>query len=428
MFLSSFVEPARSSSNETHFSFHVEDAQPEDLTKEYTTPASLLTEQTHLKGPLEDFSHKNDRTTKFVATQLKGILGTIHEAYVKHLPLQLSVSDFILLIGQGIAKHMQIHAEDVRSHFVDFEGKEKITIIRDFEQGKENDWSTIFGEFSNEIRKRVKLDFYDVMVDDTSVATKLSRIASEITIMDTFQKYFAYEVSGCAITKVTLVGSSEDWEMLRNKVHKLKKFNEGDRLMLDWWLQHLVPLVDRIVDQAVSRNIDVEFWKDIYRFKDDDSDCLPDPTMTGWIKIFKPYLGEGQLYRSDFQEIYTSALTSDISRVPFDWIPTPEERIPMLIFGGVLGTKIHEDGTLESVYFYAVAKKGMEVADDDDGCIQDDDIEGSCVGNDSDYSDYSGSSRYSDDFEEEEELEEAEDEHDSQGSIIKNILSFFSLN
>ena len=152
--------------------------------------------------------------------------------------------------------------------------------------GQENDWSTVFGEFAEEIRKRVKLDFYDVMVDDTSVATKLSRIASEITIMDTFQKYFEYAVEGCAMTKITLVGSSEDWEMLRNKVHKLDALNENNRLLLDWWLEHLVPTIDKIVDQAVSRNIDVEFWKNIYTFNPHHSDCNPEPTMSGWIKYF----------------------------------------------------------------------------------------------------------------------------------------------
>ncbi len=402
-------------SNQTHFTFPIDEAQLRAPDLRYLQTADrLLRGQTHLEGPLEDFSHKSDRKTKFLYTGLNGILGTVHHAYVNHLPLQLSVSDFILLIGQGISKHMQVHAEDVRPHFVDFEGKQTIIITRgDIMPGKVNDWSTVFGEFAEEIKKRVKLDFYDIMVDDTSVATKLSRIASEITIMDTFQKYFEYALQGCAMTKITLVGKTEDWEMLRNKVHKLKSLNENDKLLLDWWLEHLVPLIDKIVDQAVSRNVDVEFWKNIYSFNPRYRDCNPEPTMSGWIKYFKPYINEesgGNVRRSDFTTIYTSTLSNDISRVPLKWIPTPDLEIPMLIFGGVLGTKIHEDGTLEPEYFYAVAKKGQEVADGDSGCIQDDDAEGSCIGKGE--SPRSISPYDYDDYEEEEEEEEEEEDSD----------------
>jgi len=153
-------------SNQTHFSFSIDESQRRDPDiRSFQTADRLLRGQTHLEGSLEDFSHKNDKTTKFLYTELNGIVGTIHHAYMNHLPLQLSVSDFILLIGQGLAKHMQNHAEDVRPHFVDFQGKKKIEIWRgDLMPGKKNDWSTVFGEFAEEIRKRVKLDFYDVMV------------------------------------------------------------------------------------------------------------------------------------------------------------------------------------------------------------------------------------------------------------------------
>jgi len=394
LFLNSLAETTSSSpsSNQTHFTFFVGKSQLKDPNiRDFSTAENLLRRITNLEGSLEDFSHKNDKTTKFVETEINGIVGTIHAAYINHLPLQLSVSDFVLLIGQGLAKHMQNHAEDVRPHFVDFQGKQTISITRgDLLPGKENDWSTVFGEFAEEIRKRVKLDFYDVMVDDTSVATRLSRIASEITMMDTFQKYFEYLVSGCTMTKVTLVGTTEDWEMLRSKVHKLKALNENDKLLLDWWLQHLVPTIDKIVDQAVSRKIDEKFWSNIYSFKEDhDYFYFPENTMSGWIKYFKPYLGTkgGEVWRSDFKSIQTSALSNDISRVPFSWAPTPEESFPMLIFGGVLGTKIHEDGTLEPEYFYTVAEKAREAVNPRLGCIQDDDVQGSCL-KDFDYSDY----------------------------------------
>ncbi len=88
--------------------------------------------------------------------------------------------------------------------------------------------------------------------------------------------------------------------------------------------------------------------------------------------------------KSGGQILKRSILSNDISRVPLLWAPTSDLAIPMLLFGGVLGTKMHEDGTLEPEYFYAVAEKGREIANPSYGCIQDDDVPGSCL-EDSDY-------------------------------------------
>jgi len=50
-------------------------------------------------------------------------MSAAHFAYGNNHPLKISVSDFILMIGQGLAVHMEIHAEDVRPYFVNHEGK-----------------------------------------------------------------------------------------------------------------------------------------------------------------------------------------------------------------------------------------------------------------------------------------------------------------
>mmetsp|Transcript_15953 Transcript_15953/g.13508 ORF Transcript_15953/g.13508 Transcript_15953/m.13508 type:complete len:116 (-) Transcript_15953:533-880(-) len=115
---------------------------------------------------------------------------------------------------------MSQNSEKLRDQFVSHEGKEKIIIRRDkFVMGEQNDWSTVFGDFGKEINTRVKNEIYDIIVDDTSVATKDSRICSEINLMDCMKGYFEYEVDTlCGIPRITLKGSSEDWENLKKKV------------------------------------------------------------------------------------------------------------------------------------------------------------------------------------------------------------------
>jgi len=324
--------------------------------------------QAKCKAKIEDFSHKNDRVTNFLPSEINnGVMNAIHYAYINHCPLKLSVTDFILMIGQGIAKHMEVHAEDLREHFVDFKGKKEIVILRpDLIPGKKNNWSTVFGDFSAEIQKKVKTDLYDVLIDDTSVATKVSKIASEIAIMDAYKQYFEYVVRmGCGFPKITLVGSNEDWEKLRNKVKKLQEMNADDKLKLNWWLERLVPLVDSIVDQATSRNIDKAFWSNLYHSQKHGGFYVPTPMISGWIIVFHPYLernsmngGSGkplkELFRSSFDEIHPSNLTSGISKVPFLWRDEFNKDTKMNIYGGCLGAQMLKCTTVEPVYFYAV--------------------------------------------------------------------------
>ena len=355
----------QSNDDSKSFTFKVEDAKPkEKVDIETCTPKFIIHERVdHSK--FDDFSHKKDRKTQILMSPSNGLMAAAHFAYVNHYPLKISVSDFILMISQGLAAHMEVHAEDVRPYFVNHEGKELITIFRpNFQLEGGNDWSTVFGEFAEGVKKRIKMDFYDIMVDDTSVATKLSRISSEIAIMDTFKHYFEYGIlRGCAITEVTLVGSKEDWEKLRTKVTKLNEFNINNRLRLDWWLNRLVPLVNQIVDQAVSRKIDKTFWSKIYQSTNHKGGYRPTTSISGWLNIFNPYLIRKhhihgrvceKTTRSTFGKIEPKELMNGVSQAPVIMGDLVTGKMyPMTVYGGFLGAKINEDGTVGTEYFYA---------------------------------------------------------------------------
>jgi len=336
-----------------------------DVEENTKGPEKLLTAQEIIlqkipsKPRLEDFSHRKDTSAVFLESEMNGFMSAIHWAYTQHYPLKLSVSDFILMIAQGLAKHLEKYAEELRPQFVNHEGKEIIEICRgDLIPGRDdNDWSTVFGQFTDEIKKRVKTDLYDVMIDDTSVATKLSRISSEIAIMDTYKQYFEYVVKFiCGIPKITLAGSKDDWERLRTKVKKLKELNSDKKLRLDFWLDRLVPLVDQIVDQVTSQKLDKSFWQNIYKWQVPEKGYDPSPFITGWINVFNPYLRgvQGPIFENDFERVSPACLISGVSRVPFIW-KIGDELLNMVFFGGFLGAKINkENNTVEPEYFYAV--------------------------------------------------------------------------
>ena len=65
---------------------------------------------------------------KFINTHLPGPVAAIAYAFMNHQHLTLSPTDFIILIGQGLATHINQNGEKLRKEFVDHEGKELIKV------------------------------------------------------------------------------------------------------------------------------------------------------------------------------------------------------------------------------------------------------------------------------------------------------------
>ena len=313
------------------------------------------------------FQSHSLREKAYLGLNLPAPIVAIDRAFEAHYYLKLSPSDFIIFIGQALAHHINQNAEKLRKNFVDHEGQADIIVQRmDISLGGNSDWSTVFEDFSKEIKKRVKNDIYDVVIDDTSGATPITKIVSEITLMNSMKNYFRFVLKGgCGLPKVTLKGTPEDWKKLQAKVEKLQEMNKDDCLQLDWWLTQLVPVVKKICDNAINRNPDRKFWGNIYK----QSFEYTLDWVNGWITVFFPYLsGPNGLYPNP------SVLSGDnvnfkykgwnpdhapkgICEVPFifkDVITGQEAKLHF--YGGHMGGKYNkDDDTLEIAYFWCVA-------------------------------------------------------------------------
>ena len=74
-------------------------------------------------------------------------------AYDRHLGLELSLDHVWLAICQGFSEHILQNAEELRSFFVDFDGKKDIKFRDDsfkFDSA-DNDWPRVFKNFSSQI-------------------------------------------------------------------------------------------------------------------------------------------------------------------------------------------------------------------------------------------------------------------------------------
>lgn len=191
--------------------------------------------------------------TKEVCNQF---VRAVHLAYAHHYPLSLSPDHLWTQITQQLAFHVNANAEKLRSKFVTHEGKKTLTLAIPASP----DWGTVVAGFSNLIKPLIGEQTHDTLVANFSTTTATERICSEIVLMDTLKQYFDYHCyTDCGIVSVTLEGTPEDWEELRQRAAGLVKYD------LDWWIpKYLIPILDEFVLAAHGKP-NVAFWQNMYK-------------------------------------------------------------------------------------------------------------------------------------------------------------------
>lgn len=214
-----------------------------------------------------------------------GLVSAVHACWSNHYPLVLSPDMIWLCIAQGLAQHINLNAEKLRSRFVEHEGKKTLEVKRlDFAKGSpSNKWPEVFEAFSEQIRRHVGDKTHDLLTPTFSTTGPVEKAAAQIVLMDCFKEYFNYLVRCvCGIPEITLEGTVEDWMKLREKALLLAEFD------LEWWTSALEPILDQFV-AAASGSVDREFWCKIYNRHGGRQIYTPGPFVTGWILTLFPY-------------------------------------------------------------------------------------------------------------------------------------------
>lgn len=209
-------------------------------------------------------------------------VGAVALAYARHYPLVLSPDIVWLTITQGLARHIQCNAQELRHHFVSHQGKATITVVRnDFVKGSpDNPWPEVFSEFSTKVREHIGAA-HDLIVSDFSTTGPVERAASEIVLLDSMQSYFDLSfVSMCGIPSITLQGTVEDWESIATRAEALAKYD------FDWWISPLLPILRQFANAAMGQ-VDTEFWQSMYQQPKVGSGR---EYITGWVVHLFPYL------------------------------------------------------------------------------------------------------------------------------------------
>ncbi|OHT03976.1 uncharacterized protein TRFO_28634 [Tritrichomonas foetus] len=233
------------------------------------------------------------------------------EAYIEHRPITISPDIIWLLIIQGFSYHIEFNAEQLRSKFVNFEGKKKLTVSQVLFDFREKDkWEKIFPLFVDQIQNYTGYNLINTLTPNFTTTTKTSLAVGQVSIMAAMKHYFKYEleVYGCGLPSVTIEGSKEDWIKIKEKLSFLEQFD------LEWWISQLHPIIQEIIN-AKDGKINKEFWLHMIKYKDGDGYYNPSQ-IDGWFVSFFPYNKHGD--RMSLKRIFADdPMPKEMLQTPF---------------------------------------------------------------------------------------------------------------
>ncbi|MDI1431450.1 DUF4419 domain-containing protein [Polyangium sorediatum] len=211
------------------------------------------------------------------------LLGAVHLAFAEHRPLVLSPDAVWLTIAQGVAQHVRLHAEQLRSRLVRHTGTARIEVPVEGPMPTDAvSWASIVGSFRDHVADQVGAGRARLFECDFSTSTEVDRIASQVVLLDAYAPYFDYYLACiCGIPEITLLGTPADWKRLRERIDVIAELD------LDFWTHSLAPICDELV-RAASGQPDLDVWRRIYK----PVDAYGGDVITGWIARLYPYLME----------------------------------------------------------------------------------------------------------------------------------------
>jgi hypothetical protein len=221
-------------------------------------------EQQQQSSTIADTTNESNRK-ELLTIEMNPFLNAIHLAYGYHLPLTISPDVIWHLVVSATSIHINKYSEQLRTRFVDHEGKKRLVVRRDdfIYNSSANPWNEMIDEFIAKIDNFTKLEAIDLFVSNFSTTSDVSKTCSKIVIMDSFQKYFEYEfVTLCGIPEFRILGKKSDWQIIKAKANKLAQIIPEFGV----WINSLNEILQQFID-IYDDKIDSKFWNEIYKSK-----------------------------------------------------------------------------------------------------------------------------------------------------------------
>ena len=149
------------------------------------------------------------------------LVDAVHVAFSRHLPLLLSPDMIWLTILQGFSHHVRENAESLRGRLVRHQGS--LTLYERIKDLTLEEVGGAISGFSRQIREATDPVLHETLLCNFTTTTPEVHTASEIALMDTYSHYFEFSIMKCicGIPHITLSGSVQDWQGIRDRVEVL---------------------------------------------------------------------------------------------------------------------------------------------------------------------------------------------------------------
>lgn len=228
---------------------------------------------------------------------------SVVRAYCDHNELVLRPDDVWLAIMIQFSNYVNAvsRVEALRDRFVKHSGQKEIVVEINatldtipYEEVLDTFSRVIDRELVDEIRTWVQPSFTTTRREDRTVAS--------VVMMATVRSYFKYTLRlRCGLPKVTLLGTVEDWEAVRDRAVRLHQYavrTGGDDVaagenVMDSWCGRLMPVLAMIVhtfrepESAEAR----DFWNRICSYHPGGSGPSH---ISGWITAFCAFTEKGE--------------------------------------------------------------------------------------------------------------------------------------
>lgn len=254
-------------------------------------------------------------------------------AFAQHRPIVLSPDEVWMVICQGFSQFVNRDPESFRQYLVEHEGRETLKVPLFPGDG----WDRMIDGFANLIDSNTMNGIAKVMTADFSTTGPAELVASKIVLMDAVKHYFEYKGMRivCGIPSVTLKGTVQDWENVREKTRRLGEFG------VQPWTDRLDPILEQFVN-ASAGNADVRFWQDMaLRDRPEEfrlhGGCGPGASMfNGWFLEFFPFDRDGIRPA----QLPYKTMPSEMSQTPFiladvDGMGNVLKETPMKLMAGI---------------------------------------------------------------------------------------------
>lgn len=265
----------------------------------------------------------------------KNYLNYLKYAWDTHLGIVITPDILWHMILSEIAGEIKSNPEEYRFLFTTSESKKNITIIT-FEME-----DMPVDKLISALREHVPSDM-NKFLPTFSTSTEMSQLAFNLAFADMVSPYYAYYMTLCGISKIKVLGTSEDYAKLVSSVFQLEELFAGKNTMITY-LKKVFNILSLISQNIDSKEDDVEFWKSIFSIERCGSGH--DDKIHGWITEFYQD-PKGRNFPGDF-----SPMCGVI-----EYEQTDTER-KFKKYAGLFGSQIEEDYLVpEFSYFVAEVK------------------------------------------------------------------------